>query len=193
MYSSVKGTTNMTFACSNCGTVFKDKVEYCEKCGTNLMKEEILNKQKSQSSTKNPSELNNKLQGQIQILAVIEIAFGIMGIFAGLITAFLSNFIVDIINTGNIESGATLPANFPTFINIILITSGIFILVFSSVAIFFGIKLYNLQHNGRFGTMVIASLLLVMVPFGTIFGVISLVLLNDPKTIQLIRDRNNYL
>ena len=61
------------------------------------------------------------------------------------------------------------------------------------LTIYVGYKLYRLENIGRFGTMIVAAFALLMVPFGTVFGIIALVLMSKPETIELLRERNKYL
>ena len=68
-----------------------------------------------------------------------------------------------------------------------------FTLVASALIIFIGFKLYRLESVGRFGTLIIASVALLGVPFGTVFGILTLVLLTKSETMDIFRERNKYL
>ncbi|MFW9928924.1 MAG: hypothetical protein ACFFD1_06010 [Candidatus Thorarchaeota archaeon] len=187
-----KSDIKMQTACPNCGATFDYPVQFCDKCGTNVEKERLLNEQVKKVTPTSGRTLNNKLQGYIQVIAVIEIAIGLLALILGSIMALISPFIKDIILSSNTEHNMYSEPMF-TFFSGFLLFIGILIVVIAILAIYFGYKLYKLENTGRFGTMIIASLTLLAVPFGTVYGVLSLILLNRPDTIELIRERNKYL
>lgn len=191
MFTNVQ-KKSVLFTCQNCGAKYKEQIEFCEECGKNRMELESLHKKKNTIVNGTNIALNNKLQGQIQIIAVIEIAFGIIGLLIGLLFLIIAPFMDEIVRVSSLESGEPI-LMYQDFFMLMFLLLGSFFVIFSVLGIFSGIKLYNLQNNGRFGTMIIACLMLVIVPFGTVFAIISLVLLSKPETIELMRERNKYL
>lgn len=176
----------MQTVCPKCGSKFNYDVQFCDKCGANLEKVKSLNEQKN---TLNNSSVtpNNKYQGYVQIIAVIEITFGLVGLVAGLLVVMISPFIKDIIlSSPNAEQTVTYSNGMYQLFTGLLIFIAIIILLVSVSCIYFGYKLYNLESKGRFGSMIIASLSLLAIPFGTVFGIIALVILNRSEAIQLL-------
>jgi len=180
----------MITVCSKCGSSFKEEVQFCDKCGSNIEKEKIIKEQTHNNQQLSTSQLNNKLQGQLQIIAVIEIAFGGFGMFLGLLMAIMAPFMPEIANTNPTE---TYSAQMLDFFTVLVGTLAGIILIVSASAVFVGYKLYRLENVGRFGTLIFASLSLIMIPFGTVYGVICFYLLSKPETIELLRNRNQYL
>ena len=196
MFANKRGS-NMESVCPQCGSKFSYSIQYCEKCGYNLEKDKALHEQAQKSSSNQVSSsyaLNNKYQGFIQIIAVIEVAFGLFATFIGLLLAIVAPFVPDIVKSSNTGSDAVqYSAQFLQFLSIMVFVLAVMILLVAGASIFFGYKLYRLENIGRFGSMVIASFALLGVPFGTIFGIISLVLLTRPETIVMFRERNRYV
>ncbi len=197
MFANKRGLKMLT-VCPKCGSKFSETVQFCDKCGYNIEKDKALNEQKNSSSVKTTDAsahaLNNKLQGYIQIIAVIEVAFGLFGVVMSALLGIIAPFVPEMIKSSQSASeGVVYSDKMLQFFTVLLIVIAVMILVISALAVFVGYKLYHLENIGRFGTMIFASFALLMVPFGTIYGIISLVLLSKPETIELLRDRNKYL
>ena len=175
--------------CPKCGSKFNYQAQFCEKCGANIEKQKVLNEQKNDYSANTKSGLSNNLQGQIQIISVIEIAFGLVGILASIVIGIISPFMPDAIKYSNTES-ITYSNQFLQFLVVIMATLAVIMFIVSSAIVFVGYKLYKLENIGRLGSMVVSALSLLMVPFGTIFGIISLVLLTKPETIEMFKEKN---
>ena len=180
---STKGKTNMSVVCPKCGSKFDYQAQFCDKCGTNIAKMSAIKEQSNSSFAKAP--FNSKLAGQIQIISVIEITAGIVGLFVGIILGISAPFISDIIKSRSTD-GITYTTNMLNFFMIIGLVLAVLIAVISVLTIFAGLKLYRLENIGRFSSMIIASFTLLMVPFGTVFGIISLYVLTKPETIELM-------
>lgn len=179
----------MVVVCPKCGSKFNYQAQFCEKCGANIEKQKVLNEQKINYSTKTKTGLNNNLQGQIQIISVIEIAFGLVGILTSIILGIVSPFIPEAITYSNTES-ITYSSSFLQFLVVLIATVAIITFIVSVLIVYVGYKLYKLENIGRLGTMIVSSLALLMVPFGTIYGIISLVLLTKPDAIELFNEKN---
>ena len=197
MFANKRGL-NMLTVCPKCGSRFSESVQFCDKCGYNIEKDQALHEQKKDSAVKtattSPNALNNKLQGYIQIIAVIEVAIGLFGIVMSALLGIIAPFVPEMIKSSQTSSeGIVYTDKMLQFFTVLLIVIAVMLLVVSVLAVFVGYKLYHLENVGRFGTMIFASFALLMVPFGTVYGIISLVLLSRPDTIELLRDRNKYL
>lgn len=193
-----KSGLKMKTVCPQCGSSYSESVQFCDKCGFNIQKDTLIQEQIKKSTAASPNAsktvLNNKLQGYIQIIAVIEVAIGIFGLFTSIILGIASPFIPDMIKSSSTTSDSvTYSTQMLQFFTIIGIILAVMILVISVLVIFIGYKLYRLENIGRFGSMIVAAFALLAVPFGTAYGIISLVLLSRPETIELLRERNKYL
>jgi MFS family permease len=190
MMFTTKNQAN-NYRCVTCGSSYKEPIEFCEKCGSNQTKEKLIKEQKKVNIFASEQNLNNKLLGQIQILAVLEIAFSLLGLFMAIFAGVASFYIRDIARLSSNSEFDFIGAT--SLLQVMLLMVGAGLLLGSLVGLVSGYKLYYLNNSGRFGTLVLSSLILIVVPFGTIFGIISLVLLNKPETIELLRERNRYL
>ena len=165
-----------TEICPSCNSKIKKGSSFCHECGYDL---------KINQTKNNLIEVSKQDEyiGYIQITSVIEIAIGILISILGLI----------ILIFGFIASGATFRSEysqyFVNYLQIIISLIGVLLILFGLAAIYFGVKLFQLTQIGRIGTLLIASLLLIFIPFGTIFGIFSLYLLIQPKTIEIFRKK----
>ncbi len=190
MFANESRTKMMTI-CPQCGSKFSESIQFCDKCGYNLEKEKVLKEQKQTAPSNSHSPLNFKLQGQLQIISVIEIAFGIAGLVIGIMLSMLAPFIPDLIKSSPSENMVYTTGMLQFFQGLALFV-GVFTLLFSALIIFFGYKLYKLENIGRFGTMIVACFALLMIPFGTVFGALTLYLLTKPDIMEIFKDRNKY-
>lgn len=121
--------------------------------------------------------------GYIQITSVVEIAIGILISILGLI----------ILIFGFMASEDTFKSEysqyFVKYIQIIIGLIGVLLILFGFISVYFGMKLFQLKQIGRIGTMLVAALQLIFIPFGTIFGITSLYLLTRPNTIEIFRKK----
>ena len=202
--SDVKMEKNVT-VCPQCGSQFSENVQFCDKCGFNIEKDKVINEQKrsfnpnTTTSHSTPpaqfSALNNKYQGYVQIIAVIEVAAGLLGVFFAILLGAVAPFIPDFIKSSNAntENPYVYTQGMLDFFTVLVFVVAVIALIVSVLTIYVGYKLYRLENIGRFGTMIVAAFALLMVPFGTVFGIIALVLMSKPETIELLRERNKYL
>ena len=159
--------------CSSCGSIVKQHSKFCQECGqelTDQVKSTLTAVSKTDAAT-----------GYVQIISVIEIAFGLLFLVIGFIIVLFGAFVTD--DTFKNE----LSHLFVEYIQIVVIIIGLLIFIFGFLSVFFGFKLFQLQQLGRIGTMVICAINLINIPFGTIFGVLSLYVLVKPETIELFR------
>lgn len=155
--------------CPNCGELAKPNEFFCQSCGTAL--------------TRPDRPRTKEIRGYIQIIGVVEIVFGIVGllfaaffgVFAAFIPALMTEGVFDTTDSALAsETVATFLAVFIGFIAIIFV-------IFSLAAILSGIKLIQYRNSGRIGTMIIAAFSLFVIPVGTIFGVAALYILTKPE------------
>ena len=192
---ATKSNKNILTVCPVCGSKYSDSLKFCEKCGANLEKEKALKEQMTTFKNTTYEPLNSKYQGYIQVIAVMEVTVGVIALLIGFLLGVISPYITDLISTSSSGSnaGTVNSASVVRLMEMVFLTIGVSSIIFGVFAIYFGYKLYKLENVGRFGTLVVSSLLLIFIPFGTIFGIISLVLMSRPETIDLIRERNRYL
>ncbi|MFX0205765.1 MAG: hypothetical protein ACFFDT_07230 [Candidatus Hodarchaeota archaeon] len=155
--------------CPNCGELAKPNEFFCQSCGTAL--------------TRPDRPRTKEIRGYIQIIGVVEIVFGIVGllfsaffgVFAAFIPALMTEGVFDTTDSAlTSETVATFLAVFIGFIAIVFV-------IFSLAAILSGIKLMQYRNSGRIGTMIIAAFSLFIIPVGTIFGVAALYILTKPE------------
>ena len=185
---ATKKDGNMQTVCPTCGSKFDYDVQFCDKCGANLEKKRLINEQKKENVNSTAKSLNTNYQGYLQIISALEIAFGIFGVVSGLLIALIAPFLKDII-TSSPNQTVIYTSGMYQFFTVLLLFIGVLVLIVSGCAIYFGYKLYRLENSGRFGTMILSCFALLAFPFGTVFGIISLILLNRPETIQLLQTK----
>ena len=191
MFASQSSENKMSSVCSNCGTAIDRGDQFCDKCGFNLEKDRVLNTQKQSHPVTPEMTLNSQLQGYIQLISVFEIVIGFIALFIGVLLIVISPGLSSLIITSS--EGSPNFFGSTRFFETIFIFTGSAILAFAAIALYSGFSLYNLKNSGRFGTLAVSCLMLILVPFGTIFGIISLLVLSKPETIELLRERNRYL
>lgn len=193
-----KNGIKMSTVCPQCGTRFSEPVQFCDKCGANLEKEQVLQEQKQKPAFKSKpmnetqNNSNARLLGGIQIVSVVEIAIGILGILTGVIMVILTPFVPDLIKSSPSQGVVYTNSMLQFFAGLVLVI-GVFTLVVSVLTIFIGYKLYRLESIGRLGSMIIAAFALLAIPFGTVLGILALYLLTKPETMELFKERNKYL
>lgn len=165
-----------TEICPECKAIVKKGAKFCQECGFELQEN---------PSKKLLTEVSKKdeFTGYIQITSVIEIALGILIVILGVL----------ILIFGFVASEAAFKTEyaqyFVNYLKIVLLILGFLLILLGSLAIYFGMKLFQLNQIGRIGTMLVGALFLVILPFGTIFGVVALYLLIKPQTIEIFRAR----
>ena len=131
--------------CPNCQAEVKKGASYCHECGTEL--KAIETKRSLTDVTK-----QDEFTGYIQITAVVEIALGILV----LLYAFVASE----------EAFKTEYSQyFVDYLQIILVIIGLLLILFGFSSIYFGTKLFQLKQIGRIGTMIVAALFLIFLPF----------------------------
>lgn len=157
--------------CSNCGEVAKPNEFFCQSCGTAL--------------TRPDRPRTKEIRGYIQIIGVVEIVFGIVGLLVSALLGFFAAFIPALVAEGVLESseeGSVLMSDtLVTFLAVFIGFLAIVFVIFSLAAILSGIKLMQYNNSGRIGTMIIGAFSLFVIPVGTIFGVAALYILTKSE------------
>lgn len=157
--------------CPNCGEVAKPNEFFCQSCGTAL------------TSPQRPR--TKEIRGYIQIIGVVEIVFGIVGLLVSALFGFFAAFIPALMAEGVFDSpeadSALTSQTITTFLAVFIAFIAIVFVVFSIAAILSGIKLMQYKNSGRIGTMIIGAFSLFVIPVGTIFGVAALYILTKPE------------
>jgi hypothetical protein len=155
--------------CPNCGELAKPNEFFCQSCGTAL--------------TRPDRPRTKEIRGYIQIIGVVEIVFGIVGLLGAAFLGFFAAFIPALMSEGVIEpSDSTLTSEtIVTFLAVFIGFLAIVFVIFSLAAILSGIKVMQYRNSGRIGTMIIAAFSLFIIPVGTIFGVVALYILTKPE------------
>lgn len=167
--------------CSKCGSVVGSEDLFCQSCGSELAA------RKAPPYVAESSRLES-FRGYINILAVVEIVFGVFALLIGLLMAAVVPLIYYLLRTEAIEFEMENPELFYKIIPLIsVIIFGIALLcfVYAFVCIISGRRLLRYENSGRIGTMVIAALNLLNFPFGTIFGIAALYILSQPEVVGL--------
>jgi hypothetical protein len=172
--------------CSKCGSVVSSEDVFCASCGAELTV------RKAGSYVAESSRLNS-FRGYIQIIAIVEIVFGVFALLIGLLLACISPLIYYVLSTEaidframdvEVENPALLHKILP-FVSVLIFIIALVILLYAFVSIISGKRLLQYENSGRIGTMVIAVLNLFNFPFGTIFGIAALYVLSQPEVEQL--------
>ncbi|OLS24929.1 MAG: hypothetical protein HeimC3_18050 [Candidatus Heimdallarchaeota archaeon LC_3] len=165
----------------NCGSLLDDDAKYCFRCGITVEYESPAKKLASfDFSSKDTSKKYNDYRSYIQVIAVLEIAFGILAFIGSTVIWFLVANLPEIMpHIGEVD---------PEFLQFWPLARNILVLVafgltiYGILSIIFGVSLYKFKSFGRIGTMVNAALGILNVPIGTIFGVTALYVLTRPET-----------
>ena len=168
--------------CQSCGAALKSNSTFCTECGSQV----IL---RAKNDTQEPlinvlTSDTNEYVGYVQIVAVVEIALGFFISLIGIILVILGSTITERF----FQDSNNVSEDFLTFIRIVIFTIGILLVIFGILSVYFGTRLYQFKQMGRIGTMVIAALQLINIPFGTIFGVIALYLMVRPEVVSLFEN-----
>lgn len=153
--------------CTNCGTYVDPKDFFCNSCGSAL------------TSPERPR--TKEVRGYIQIIGVVEIVFGIMGLVGGLFMVVIIIYLPDLLSLADTSSQIPNPTVLEGLLRTILITFASILLVYALASILIGIKLMQYKNSGRIGTLVLGALNLFFIPIGTIFGIAALYMLTRPE------------
>ena len=163
-----------TEICPSCNAKVKRGAQFCQECGTEL------NESQSKRILTEVSK-QDEFIGYIQITSVVEIALGILILILGLLLLIFSLLASE-------DAFRTEYAQyFVNYLKIVLMIIGVLMILLGAIAIYFGTKMFQLKQIGRIGTMLVSALVLIFLPFGTIFGVFALYLLIQPQTIEIFR------
>ncbi|MHA1226614.1 MAG: zinc-ribbon domain-containing protein [Candidatus Hodarchaeales archaeon] len=157
----------MAWPCPKCGNEVTEYDNFCPNCGFNLQSM----KHKHQPVTTSKVE---EYKSYIQILGIIEIAFGIFSLVIALLTFISVLFVFPF------PKFATGSAYIP-IITLITAVFVILIIIYGTLSITFGRQLLQYKNSGRLGTMIIGAISLMAMPFGTAFGIAALYILTKPE------------
>lgn len=166
--------------CSNCGGLLDEDSKFCSHCGMAAKNDKISKKMISKEfSVTNADQNYSSYRGNIQIIAILEIAFGLLVLFISAILGFILLNIPKFANVVDIHD--------PTFWDIWPFASKflwlmfIIVIVYGILNVLVGVSLYRFNTFGRIGTMINGALSIFNVPFGTLFGIASIYLLTRPE------------
>lgn len=127
-----------------------------------------------------PPQTANPMAPHVKVVAVLEIVWGFLLVFAGLLILLM------VVLSSVLSSGAGAPG----FVPGIIVSFGLLILAFvaalATVAVLGGFRLLKHRRSGRTLTYVSAALSLLSFPVGTAFGVYAFIILTRPETEQLL-------
>lgn len=177
--------------CSNCNYYNKPGSQFCESCGSALKVSTTMPNQSVASGQRHILVANpdtNSMEkitpnSYIQVIAALEIVFGFCFLFLALIIGLVSQLLIEILRS----EGEQLPAGLENFAQMILFILALFLFAYAIASIYFGIRLLQEKSSGRIGTMIIASINLAWIPFGTLYGLVALYLLTRPDVEQRYR------
>ncbi|MHA2365290.1 MAG: zinc-ribbon domain-containing protein [Candidatus Hodarchaeales archaeon] len=178
--------------CPNCGDYVKPDELFCQSCGTALSKSTTASTQQGHSTTSyhpsSPTSVTQKsieeAKSYIQIIGTIEIVFGILAIFIGLLMGLIAFFVPALILTDS-STGTEDQEIVAAFLFILLFVFAILFLIHGIIQIYFGNALMKYKKSGRTVTMINGAIHLVNMPIGTAFGVFALFVLTKPEVEQL--------
>lgn len=159
--------------CTNCGAFIGPESFFCQSCGAKV-------------TVVTDSSRLQTFKGYIQVLAIVEIVFGIMALFAGLFVTFFVPFLFYVLRDEiSAEVGEYTSVNVIALVSVLVFGIGLLLFVYAFASIISGRKLLQHKNSGRIGTMVIGALSLFNFPFGTFFGLAALYVLSQPEVEQL--------
>ena len=193
-------------SCPSCGMQVDADSKHCSHCGAIIIPSSGKQVQSGPHSQDSSSPIGG-LQGNIQVIAVIEIA---LGIIAGLVSLSMFSFFGDyqqgmgammfgmggamfgmgggMMNMmGMMGSMNTMMGGFELSGSTIHSGMSLLVLVYGGAMLLFGLGLYFFKEWGRFGSMVIGAVSLFFIPIGTIFGAVTLYLLSRPNAPDLFK------
>lgn len=165
--------------CKNCGIINDNDSKFCVRCGTNI---DTVHPKKAVFNDYSSKDLNNAVEDYsryVQIIAVLEIAFGVLAFIGSTIMWFLAFNLPKIIP--HIENVDPEFAHFWPLVNNLLFLIAFALTTYGILSIIFGIGLYRFKSYGRIGTMVNGALGIFNVPIGTVFGIATLYVLTRPE------------
>lgn len=125
---------------------------------------------------------NNPMATHVKIISILEIVWGVLAAILAIV--FLFAF--------GIGSAATKAGGAPSFVTGMLAGMGMFLGILAAglavLAIVGGVKLLNHKRSGKTLTFIVAVISLISFPFGTAFGVYSLIILTREDTNRLLVD-----
>jgi len=166
--------------CSNCGAVLDEDGKYCARCGVAARIHKSHKDVNLATSETNKQEYNySRYKGNVQIIAILEAASGIIILLGSLLLGVVLVNIPKIMNFVEVqdpEFWRVWPiAN--SFLWVLLIV----LVIYGILNILLGVSLYKFNSFGRIGTMINGALGIFNVPIGTLFGIASIYLLTRPE------------
>ncbi|MHA2337606.1 MAG: hypothetical protein ACXACX_09890 [Candidatus Hodarchaeales archaeon] len=166
--------------CANCGALLEEDGKYCSRCGTQAKvhkSQESMNLK--ETGTHKPEYNYSSYKGNIQIIAILEVAYGIIVLLGAVVLGVVLVNIPEIMSYVDVHDPAfwkiwPVASNFLWVILIVLVIYGVF-------NILAGVSLYRFNSFGRIGTMINGALGIFNIPIGTIFGIASIYLLTRPE------------
>ena len=117
----------------------------------------------------------------VKVLGSLQIALGVMGLFAALVLVFVFGGVTSAISaSGDADAQVALPIIGITGMALVTCLAAL-----SVPGVIIGVGLIRLRPWARVAGMVISILSLMMIPFGTIIGVYGLWVLFSKDTEQL--------
>ena len=172
--------------CKTCGVYLdSDSGNFCPSCGSSLnSKTEV--KQSSSGMYQNPNlhytydsspEYRiSQLKSYVKILGIVQVIIGLFTLFGSLVLFLVRN--VAMRNTGTLNQQEA--QGFYMGMGLLL-GIGAIMAIFAIFAIISGIGLLYHKKWSKISTMIIAALVIVSFPIGTIFGATSFYYLTKPE------------
>lgn len=178
---------NLT-TCSNCGSQIKTEDVFCGNCGSENIKKQTLSSQFSSISStelkKSGQKSIDEIKSHVEIIAIIEIVFGIFTLFVGVILVPVTLFLPMLILDGStIDGDAGFVAG---FFFMILAVFTVLLLVYGLVQVIYGRRLKDYKKSAKTVTMIVGALNLPSIPIGTAFGLYALYILTKPEIDQIL-------
>ena len=166
--------------CSNCGGLLDEDGKFCSHCGMGVKGNKFSKEKISNEFTVSNADQNySSYRGNVQIIAILEIAFGMLALLGSAILGLIVVNVPKIVNFAEVND-ATFWNAWP-FASKFLWLLFILVIAYGILNILVGISLYKFNSFGRIGTMVNGALGILNVPFGTLFGIASIYLLTRPE------------
>ncbi|MFQ5979979.1 MAG: hypothetical protein ACE5OZ_17750 [Candidatus Heimdallarchaeota archaeon] len=157
--------------CPHCGTLNFPGDQFCATCGKSIAEEP--------SSPVASSSRISEYRGYIRVVGTVEVVFGVLYAVLGVFTLLAAIFVTYVIGEG--ESGQSGGYVLGAFVGAMILVVAIMFLALGIYSIKSGKQLIEFRESGRTGTMIVAAINLINIPFGTIFGIAALYVLTRPE------------
>ena len=175
----------MSVSCVNCGTPLNQDDQFCSSCGARQGVAKQVYKPYSQAEP--PMYVIEQTRSYIKLLGMVELAFGIVTLFAIALAALLMSIFLspEFLQIIEAEIHSSIPFNLDTLIAIIWVLL-LLVGISGIIDIIGGALLLQEKKSGKIFTYISAVCSMLNVPIGTAYAVGAFWILSKPETDQIL-------